>query len=696
MPKVSPLQVSFSAGELSPRLYARTDARGYREGARVMRNMIPLSQGPSVRRPGTFTRQVVNNVQNVRLIPFPVTVDVGYILAFYGNSMIIFNEFGETVKPQKVLNPRFQLLGANWTAFVGSPPQAGVVTFSIGNASLNPTPTNPAAIRQNITGLTAGQVYTFTAYGTATNFRIRAGTAAGLSDLGEAFSGLGNAATLQVTPTGTNFWIEVAQPASAGPTGIILSVSVTSNADATQVFATPYNQDNLQFIQSEMAPAGQLMYFSNPVVTPWKLTLVGGVWTFEAVTFTTPPPDWVTNNYPVALTFFQGRLWFGGTLAQPSKFWGSKSGLYEDFTTGTAADDSVVYTIAKRGAIRWMTGLKTLLIGTEIGEFVISSEAGVITPTDVTIEPQSQYGSMPFQAHQLGNQVLYVSGDGRKLRAMGYRFEEQGWVTQDLTFASEHITAGRVYEIAYTQNPESIVWMVNQAGELLGCSYDRANNIIGWHKHDTPGVVWIAICALRVSGTDFLWLAGRIELATGPEVVICVMTQPLANRPYMDASKTVVAPSPTVTFSGFGYLEGKTVGVLADGAVHPDVVVAGGNVVLQAPATEVTAGLRFLSQLHTLPVEIAQHPQASEPMVKRMNRIYLRLFMSRLPIINGVRPPTRHPPEPMDTSGALITDDIFVTNLGWDRLQTITVEEDLPIALHVLGTFAEMAAEMPG
>lgn len=697
MPKLTPIQLSFAAGELSPRMYARTDSRGYREGTKLHRNMIPVSQGPTKRRPGSFIRGVFQNVTNVRLVPFTVAGDEVYILAFVNNQLYIFDETGNPAKPEKILNPRFQLAGTNWTPFTGSPPQAGTVTFNIGSVELNPTDTNPAAVRQNVTGLTLGQPYRLRFYGFATNFRIRAGNAAGANDLGEDFSGSSNVAQLTVTPTATNVWIEVAQPAGVGaPTGVIASGSMTSNADPGQVLATPYNQDTLQFLQYEMAPAGRLMYFANPLAPPQKLSLSGaGTWTFEVVAFTAPPADWVANNYPAAITFFQGRLWFGGTPQQPSKFWGSKSGLYENFTVGTLADDSVVYTIAKRGAIRWMTGLKTLLIGTDNTEFVVTSEAGVITPSDIVIEPQSSYGSDSLQAAQLGNQVLYVSPDGRKLRAMGYRFEEQGWVTQDLTFASEHATLGRIFEIAYAQNPESIVWMLDTVGNLIGCTYDRANNIIGWHIHATPEITWVALCTARFAGTDMLWLAGRVELAAGPEIVLTAMNSPNQSRPFMDLANTSQLTSPGTVFPGFSHLEGKTVAVLADGAVHPSVVVTGGNVTTQTPASEVIAGLAYRSKVHTLPVEVAQHPNASEAMVKRMNRIYLRLQGSQLPIINGVRPPTRQPMTPMGEVDPLSYDDIFVTNLGWDRLQSITIEEDLPVETHILGMFAEMAVEIP-
>jgi len=42
--KAQPLKPAWNAGELSPRLGARTDFDKYKNGAEVLENMIPLSE----------------------------------------------------------------------------------------------------------------------------------------------------------------------------------------------------------------------------------------------------------------------------------------------------------------------------------------------------------------------------------------------------------------------------------------------------------------------------------------------------------------------------------------------------------------------------------------------------------------------------------------------------------------------------
>ena len=62
----------------------------------------------------------------------------------------------------------------------------------------------------------------------------------------------------------------------------------------------------------------------------------------------------------------------------------------------------------------------------------------------------------------------------------------------------------------------------------------------------------------------------------------------------------------TTTFAVCSHLEGETVSVLADGLVHPDVVVNSGEIVLTRPHVDVVAGLRYDSDMQTLSVENLQ------------------------------------------------------------------------------------------
>lgn len=701
MAVVTLIQNSFAAGELSPRMLARTDLKGYKEGCLTAHNMIPISQGPVLSRPGTLHVNTIEGTDAVRLIPFPVRPDEGYMLCFYDGKLLILNESGLPAGQNLITNGRFQQAGAGWTSFVGTNGQLGTVTYNVGTATLDASNQNIAAVRQNITGLTIGTSYTFSVQtANYNNARIKLGTAAGGSQLANQQMGTKPVQVLVVTATTTNIWIEISQDAGATGVCVIASASAVATAAEEPTLNSPYTRGQLRDIQYEMRPAGNVLYLAHPLVAPQRVTYSAGAFVLEAVPFVSPPTDWVVDNYPAGITFYDGRLWFGGTNTSPSKLWASKSGIYEDFTIGANADDALAYTVAKAGFIRWMKGIKSLLVGTDNSEFVISSEGGVITPSDIVIEPQSAYGSLAATPLPIGNQVIYTSPDGRKLRAMGYRFEESGWVSTDLTFASEHITEGRVYELTWAQNPENLIWAADLIGNLIGCTYDLSNNIIGWHEHGIGDGVEgqrrqvNSVASLRFLGTDTVWIGTRWNDGATNNISIMVLGTVGGDRLFTDDSTKRVYAVPTNQVTGLTWLEGQTVSITVDGAVHPERVVTGGTVDLQYSGTEITVGLGYKRNLTPMPFEPGQDPNATEPALKRFNKIYARVLASMRPIINGVRPATRFPSDPMNTRGKVRTEDVQVLGLGSARSETVTIQEVLPIPLTVVSIYGEMGVEI--
>ena len=80
---------NFSAGELSPTLYTRTDIQQYGNGAKTLKNVIPLVEGGVRKRPGTLF--LSEQVGAVRLIPFVVNSDNTFLIVFKPNIVEIVN-----------------------------------------------------------------------------------------------------------------------------------------------------------------------------------------------------------------------------------------------------------------------------------------------------------------------------------------------------------------------------------------------------------------------------------------------------------------------------------------------------------------------------------------------------------------------------------------------------------------------------
>ena len=222
-----------------------------------------------------------------------------------------------------------------------------------------------------------------------------------------------------------------------------------------------------------------------------------------------------TNNRPSCVSFFEQRLVFGNTNNNPQTLWFSQNGDYDNFTTGTGDNDALIYTIASNqvNAIRYLSSTRVLTIGTSGGEYVLTaSNDGPVTPTTTLIRKYSNYGSAQIDPVQVADVTLFAQRGGRKLREFKYVGDVNtgGYAAPDMTILAEHITDGGIDQLAYQQEPDSVVWGVRADGTLVGMTYRREEDVVAWHKHIMGGVVGTA----TITVTDY----GNI--ATGTTITI--------------------------------------------------------------------------------------------------------------------------------------------------------------------------------
>jgi hypothetical protein len=87
---LSAVITSFSAGEITPRLYGRTDVEQFYDGCRVIENMFVKPQGPAQKRPGTY--YVAEAAGEARLIGFVVSTENAHVLEFSEGSIRFFTD----------------------------------------------------------------------------------------------------------------------------------------------------------------------------------------------------------------------------------------------------------------------------------------------------------------------------------------------------------------------------------------------------------------------------------------------------------------------------------------------------------------------------------------------------------------------------------------------------------------------------
>lgn len=199
-------------------------------------------------------------------------------------------------------------------------------------------------------------------------------------------------------------------------------------------------------------------------------------------------PFTATNEYPSCGTFFEQRLLF----ALNQTVWGSRTGDYENFQVGTDADHSFSYTIAsdKVDTIQWMQSQDYCMLGTIGGVWKLWGGANdePITPSSVSCRKQTGFGCLNVDPEMVEDTVLFIQRGGSRVRELGYSWEKDSYVANDVTILAEHIAKGAtaatsgISDVDYQAEPFSILWCVRADGQLLGLVRDRLQQVTGWFR----------------------------------------------------------------------------------------------------------------------------------------------------------------------------------------------------------------------
>jgi len=298
------------------------------------------------------------------------------------------------------------------------------------------------------------------------------------------------------------------------------------------------------------------------------------------------------------------------------------------------SDDRIAFRIAAREAntIRHIVPLTQLLLLTSSAEWRVTSvNSDAITPTTISVRPQSHVGASNVQPVIVNNSLLYCASRGGHVREMGYQWQADGFVTGDMSIRSAHLFDNMtIADMAYSKAPQPLVWFVSSSGKLLGLTYVPEQKIGAWHQHDTDGA-FESCCVVAEGNEDVLYVVVKRTI-NGSQVryIERMKTRLFATQSdafFVDAGLTYDGAAAT-TISGLSHLEGKTVNILADGAVHPQRVVTGGAITLNQAASKVHIGLPITADINTLPVTMYTDGAFSQGRVKNVNKAWLRVYRS--------------------------------------------------------------------
>jgi len=246
------------------------------------------------------------------------------------------------------------------------------------------------------------------------------------------------------------------------------------------------------------------------------------------------------RGFPRAVAMHEQRLCFGAVTASPTTLWCSQIDDFENFEIGSNAADAISFTLSasEGNRINWMYSQSKLLVGTSGDEWTIGSSdaAQSISASNVQANRQSSYGSKYMRAAMVNDVLLFIQRNGRKVRELVYSLNKDGWVAPDLTLLAEHITIGQITDVAYQQQPDAILWCVRGDGALIAMTYERDQQVVGWHRHVTDGVVE-SVATVYGNGTeDEVWMVVYRTIDGYPKRYIERFQ--LLWRTYLDSSTT--------------------------------------------------------------------------------------------------------------------------------------------------------------
>ena len=670
MARVAVELTNFTGGELSPRLDGRNDIAKYNSGCKTLENMIVYPHGSASRRSGTqFVAEVKDSTKKTRLISFEFSTVQTYILEFGDQYIRFYKDNGVILdggSPYEISSPYLEaeLFDIKFAQSAD--------TMYICHPNHNPR-------KLTRTGHTNW---------TLTNDVIINGP---FMDH--------NIETTTLSPSHKNVGQTTTVTASA-----VTGINVNQGFLSTDVGRLLHIKDGhlkITSVTSTTVVVGTVIV---------DLNETGSTTDFALGSFSD------TTGYPSCVTFFEQRLVFAGTTAQPQTLFFSRSADYENFDDQyhetVADDDAIVYTIASNqvNAIRFLTATRTLIIGTAGGEFAVNGggTGEAITPTNILINKQSNHGAANVDGIAVGNATLFLQRAKRKIRELAYNFDVDGYVAPDLTILAEHVTESGIIQMAYQEEPNSIVWCVRADGQLLGFTYQREQQVTAWHRHIFGGsfgsgnAVVESVEVLPTDNSEYqVWVIVKrtIDGAT-KRYVEYLHNQDFDETDdtsfnYLD-SQLAYNGSATTTISGLDHLEGEEVSILADGATHPNKTVSSGAITLDRSSTKVKVGLPYVSLLQTMRIDAGSQNGTSQSKTKRIYEITARLYESigieiGPDLDNMERIPFRSSANLMDSGVNVFTGDKDIEFRGnYETDGFIFVRQNQPLPLTVLSLYPRL------
>lgn len=683
MSNVKFFQQAFVGGEVAPSMRGRVEDVGYANGLALCRNFLVRPQGMVENRAGLrFVAEVKDSAKRVRLIPF----------TFSGEQTMVIE------------------LGEKYARF-----HTGAATIFEGNAPYEIETPYLEAHLMDIHHVQSADVLTLVhphyppqelrRLG-ATNWKLEAISFVPKFEPPTELKA--EASRVQQSPGVNAINLQYRYKVTAVKDGVESKES--AEVEATNDLYTPGNSNTLTWKSVDGADH-YLVYKRQSGM--FGLAGYANETSFEdrgvSPDMAKTPPKYKAvfdkaQHYPAAVSYYQQRRCFAGTPSEPQKVWMTKSGTESDmsYSTPSRDDDRIEVRVAAREAspIRHIVPLTKLLILTGSAEWNVDTQnSDVLTNTTISISPHSYIGANNVQPVIVNASVIYCAARGGHVHELAYSRDAGGFITADISLRAPHLFDGyRLVDMAFGKAPWPLVWLISTDGRLIGNTYVPEQQIGAWHWHQTDGA--FETCAVVAEGDeDMLYVVVRRSINGQTRRYI----ERLESRAFGAQEDAFFVDSglsyhgmPVKTLKKLDHLEGKTVSILADGAVHVPQTVTNGEIRLQHAAKKIHVGLPYTAEIQTLPVVGDIDNGKGRGLTKNVNKIWLDVIRSSGiwvgPDENRLVANKQRTTEPLGTPPRLKTEQIeIVVFPDWNDYGQILIQQRDPLPLAIVSLTTEVS-----
>jgi hypothetical protein len=645
MAKINLIKNNFTSGELSKKIWLRTDLQQYRNGLKEAFNVLPIIEGGIRKRAGT--QAIAQVADAVRILPFTLSHTDTFILVFKPNQIDILNPEGTTIKslstPYSATDIRelnycqnrhqFFIAHANhplkWLRTSEDLTNWAIDDFQFAVPPLEETDTPAIAIKPSEKAAGKKAVVTaslYEAYDNTKRYLVNDICWYVIEGVRYYFKAIkitqGNAPTL-----GTQMVDEILEDKNWSPTAVTSADAFTA-ADVNKFMFVNEGIIRIDEFLDRSTVRGEIL-----LKLSTDIEAIANSWSFKQNIFTE------SLGFAKAVSMYQQRLVLAGTKGYPNYVWLSRVGDVTNFLPTTTDGDS--FTVS--ASSDQLTNVLHLAQSRGIVVFTGGSEQSIsatntLTPTNANITEATAYGiTENIRPIKVGSELLFIQKSAERLRTLSYDYSVDTLVSNELTVLSSHIAKehGGFKEMVYQAEPDSIIWFVMGDGTVASLTLNREQSVNSFSRHDIGGTVLSTTVLPSASGADRLYFLVNRNGTTQLEQMEEGLLLDSVVKATVQHNKPCIVENPLI-----GILGDDIAAYYVDG-IHtyslPIIKREGNTLTIDCEMTvgEIFIGRKFTARISLFPPEIQGAPMTSSPSLFKINYINLYMYESINPKVNG-------------------------------------------------------------